>query len=72
MEDKQVLEYIELDFDDLVNTKVNTSAFKKGVEYGSILNGIITALFNSGLGAENITDIICSLINKNMIIEMKK
>ena len=67
MDDKQIVEYIELDFDSVINTKINASAFKKGVDTGSFLNGIVSSLFNSGLEAENITQIICELIKKDIV-----
>lgn len=62
---KTDLEFIPMDIDEAVDSKICTLDFKLGLKVGSMYAGIATALFNSGLKEESIKEIICEHIKIN-------
>jgi len=64
--------FIQLDFDECMDTKLSKTEFNKGIKYGSYLSGVVSCLFNSGLSSEEVKEIICKMLDKNKIEDSMK
>ena len=59
------ISFIQLDFDECMDIKLNKTEFNKGIKYGSYLSGVVSCLLNSGLTSEEVTEIICKMLDKD-------
>jgi len=68
-QESKVLEFIPLNFDKVHDSEFSLSDFNRGKKLGSFLSGVISCLFNSGLKNEEISEIICKLIEKDYQVQ---
>ena len=66
MADKVDINFIPMDFDSVVEHKINVNEFKNGTKLGSYYSGIVTSLFNSGLGEDSVVKILCEIIGNEV------
>lgn len=60
-------EFIPIDIEPVLKTEIDTKTFRAGLDYGTYLAGISTALFNSGFSEDNVTEIIKELISSDSL-----